>query len=110
MKNRPWTMATSVMKTRAAFTLNGPMARREVIAGDCSVSRAQLPVERLDVVHESIDAVAGEDQSPASMARRSPANWIGEERSHGACESSSVAKRRDLPDGIAAWRAHDVAD
>src|SRR5215831_16023561 len=107
MKNRPCAMATRVMTTSV---WNLKARRGSVIAGDCSLSSQQLAVERLEVVHEPIDAVAGEHQSPATIAGRSPATWIGKERGNGACETGCVAEGRDLADRIAARRAHDVAD
>src|SRR5580765_9049124 len=85
MKNSPCTIATSVMQTSA---------RRTVIAGDCSVSREQSPIERLDVGDQAVDAVASQRGRSSALAHGSPLFRIAEQGVDRARQAGGIVERR----------------
>src|SRR5690349_11082069 len=68
--------------------------RRPIMRGDCTVSREQLPIERLDIVDEALEAEARDDRSASVRAHRAAPPGITK-------KDEDVIRKRG---GVAGWR------
>src|SRR5436305_929051 len=73
MKNSPW---------HAAMSATSASQRRSVMATDCTASRREPTVQRLDIVHEPVQPESADDRLAAPAADRSAFNRLLQQTKH----------------------------
>src|SRR5712692_4408850 len=94
----------------AANSATNASERPNIIARDCTRSREELAIERLDVVDKTIETEASHNRFAASGAHRAASCWIGEQGQNGVGEADRVTERSHQADVAARDDISNAAD